>query len=91
MRTQRLNVEVLPYMMKALEQKMHDDDMTKRAVVEEALTKYLGLDDKKSPLERMENNVYLVAENQKAIAEYLEELESKLEKIAIKVGVKSDE
>lgn len=88
MRTQRLNVEVLPYMMKALEQKMADDGLTKRAVVEEALTKYLGLDDRKSPIERMENNVYLVAENQKAIAQFMEELDEKFDKLSKALGVK---
>lgn len=88
MRTQRLNVELLPYMMKSLEQKMLDDGLTKRAVVEEALTRYLGLDDKKTPMEKLENNIYVVAENQKAIADLVQEIDEKIEKLAGALGVK---
>ncbi|WP_144029929.1 MULTISPECIES: hypothetical protein [Burkholderia] len=61
MNTQRLSVDVLPYMMKAIEQKMLKDGQSKRALVEEALDQYLNLSGKKDPIKNIEESINLLS------------------------------
>lgn len=79
MAKQTLYVNILPIYMKAIEQKMSSEKVTKTQIVEEALDKYLGISQTKTPLETIEKHIDIISNNQIMFYENMEENNKKID------------
>ncbi|MCA8285402.1 hypothetical protein [Burkholderia vietnamiensis] len=74
-----LYTAILPIYHRAIEEKMVSDKISKTQIIEEALDKYLNISQIKTPIEKVENNLGILANHQNVLSENIDEANKKIE------------